>query len=75
MVLESISFLLKRKIFILHPHIHIAIRNMYTGKKSNIHFAQKTYPNAQVQMGILVQTHPRRAGDGCAATSGGRGGG
>jgi hypothetical protein len=44
MVLESISFLFRRKISILHPRIHIAIRNMHTGKKSNMHIAQKLSP-------------------------------
>jgi hypothetical protein len=44
MVLESTSFLLRRKISILHPHIHITICNMHTRKKSNMHIAQKLSP-------------------------------
>jgi hypothetical protein len=45
MVLESTSFLLRRKISIMHPHIHIAICNMHMGeRKSNMHIAQKLSP-------------------------------
>jgi hypothetical protein len=68
MVLESISFLLRRKISILHPHNHFAICNMHTGKKA-ICILHKNFPQCPSPNGYLVQTHPCHAGDGCAAAS------